>query len=390
MLIRQRQRLKIGQPSKRIGWNRQRKDVQGGDAPVEQVRDCDRFVERVTRELREINRAEDAFELNHESVSAAIAAGFGFGISVIVASISSSTPAAQMRSVMSVVIRRRDFRHGEQDRGRKKRLDRSTASCRARSFTRALRLFLTADPVRPRLRRQLMTPCSGTAVASQAMEHVGMSELLNRMIAGRLDDVAEMLRRHGADPVYVRAYALAASAVRHWPISMALMYKHRGIRGLEELPGVGAGIARVIRRLLTHHRLPPLAALLATDTESSSRGPVPPPPMDELLDVDREYRQKAAAGELPLIAPERFNPGGDRWLPVLHSRRGPRRYTALFSNTERAHRLGRTRDWVVLYAKDAGGERQYTVITSTHGALRGHRVVAGHERECRAAERRAA
>ncbi len=48
MLIRQPQRLKIRQPSERIGWNRQWKDMQRGDASVEQVRKRDRFVERVT------------------------------------------------------------------------------------------------------------------------------------------------------------------------------------------------------------------------------------------------------------------------------------------------------------------------------------------------------
>jgi hypothetical protein len=113
--------------------------------------------------------------------------------------------------------------------------------------------------------------------------------------------------------------------------------------------------------------------------------------VEEILDVDREYRRKAAAGELPLIAPRHFNTSGERWLPVLHTTRGSRRYTALFSNTERAHRFGRTHDWVVVYLRADGDEqRQYTVITATHGALRGHRVVAGHERQCRAAERRAA
>lgn len=112
--------------------------------------------------------------------------------------------------------------------------------------------------------------------------------------------------------------------------------------------------------------------------------------VEELLDVDREYRQKAAAGDLPLSAPRCFNPSGDRWLPVLHTRRGARGYTALYSNTERAHQFGRTRDWVVIYMRDAAGEHQYTVITATRGVLRGHRVVAGHERACRAAERRAA
>ena len=217
-----------------------------------------------------------------------------------------------------------------------------------------------------------------------------MSQLLNRMIAGHLEEAAELLRRQSADPRYVRAYTLAASSIRHWPISMAIMYQHRGIDGLEEVPGVGPRIARVVRELLTHHRLPPLAALLDLRDRSPVGERTRQPTVEELLDVDQEYRERAAAGELLLIAPERFNPSGDRWLPVLHTRRGSRRYTALYSNTERAHRLGRSHDWVVLYAQDSTGEHQYTVITSTHGTMRGHRIVAGRERQCRAAERRAA
>jgi hypothetical protein len=115
--------------------------------------------------------------------------------------------------------------------------------------------------------------------------------------------------------------------------------------------------------------------------------PEPPhaaPPVAELLDVDREYRERAAAGRLRLIAPRRFNPGAEAWLPVLHTRRGARHYTALFSNTARAHRAQKTRDWVVLYSDDGAGERQNTVITATRGALRGRRVVAGREQECAA------
>jgi hypothetical protein len=136
--------------------------------------------------------------------------------------------------------------------------------------------------------------------------------------------------------------------------------------------------------------LPPLEALRHPEGGATVGERTRQPSIEELLDVDREYREKAAAGELPLIAPQRFNPSSERWLPVLHTRRGSRRYTALYSNTERAHRLGRSHDWVVLYARDATGEHQYTVITSTHGALRGQRVVAGRERQCRTAERRAA
>ena len=109
------------------------------------------------------------------------------------------------------------------------------------------------------------------------------------------------------------------------------------------------------------------------------------PSVIELLDVDREYRAKAAAGELDLIRPRRFNPTGEAWLPVLHTRRGVRQYTALYSNTARAHRAGKTRDWVVLFGEADDGEHQYTVLTATWGPLRGRRVVAGRERECEAA-----
>lgn len=61
------------------------------------------------------------------------------------------------------------------------------------------------------------------------------------------------------------------------------------------------------------------------------------PPAGILLDVDREYREKANAGTLPRIAPRRFNPEGKAWLPVLRTRFGPWHFTTLYSNTGRAH-----------------------------------------------------
>jgi Holliday junction resolvasome RuvABC DNA-binding subunit len=106
------------------------------------------------------------------------------------------------------------------------------------------------------------------------------------------------------------------------------------------------------------------------------------PTAQELLDVDRQYLEAAEAGNLPRIAPRRFNPGREAWLPILHTSRGPRHYTALFSNTGRAHELGRTRDWVVLYADGPGAGRQWTVVTESQGPLRGRRVVRGREAEC--------
>jgi hypothetical protein len=105
-----------------------------------------------------------------------------------------------------------------------------------------------------------------------------------------------------------------------------------------------------------------------------------------LLDVDREYREAAAAGRLSRIAPRRFNPSGQAWLPVLHTERDHWQITALFSNTGRAHELGKTRDWVVIYFHtDTQAEGQRTVVTETHGALAGRRVVRGREEECRPA-----
>jgi Holliday junction resolvasome RuvABC DNA-binding subunit len=116
------------------------------------------------------------------------------------------------------------------------------------------------------------------------------------------------------------------------------------------------------------------------------RRPAPPAPepasVDELLGVDEEYRDKAAAGLLPRIAPRRFNPGGEAWLPVLHTVRGERHYTALYSNTGRAHAQGATRDWVVLYHDSGDAEGQATVITARRGPLRGLRIVPGREAEC--------
>jgi hypothetical protein len=224
--------------------------------------------------------------------------------------------------------------------------------------------------------------------------------------------------------------------------------RDHGLEGLQALPSVGESIARAIRELVTHGGLPMLdrlrgegdpVMLLASvpgigrvladrlhealgletlaDLETAAhdgrlatvagfgpkrlagirdslahrlgrvRLPIAPgeqPNVAELLDVDREYREKAAAGDLQQIAPRRFNPSREAWLPILHTRRGNRRYTALFSNTARAHRTGNARDWVVLYGDNGSGEHRHTVITATYGPLRGRRVVAGREDECRA------
>ena len=106
------------------------------------------------------------------------------------------------------------------------------------------------------------------------------------------------------------------------------------------------------------------------------------PGVGVLLELDREYREKAHAGTLQRIAPRRQNPEGKAWLPVLHKRVDPWHFTALFSNTPRAHELHRVYDWVVIFWADGGGESQATVVTERRGALTGKRVVRGREPEC--------
>jgi hypothetical protein len=136
--------------------------------------------------------------------------------------------------------------------------------------------------------------------------------------------------------------------------------------GEKRLAGIIDSLAIRLGRLRTGVRLP------ATEE----------PSIAELLAVDREYRGQVRAGKLHLITPRRFNPNKEAWLPILHTQRDKRHYTALFSNTARAHQLGKTRDWVVLYYDGGKGERQCTVITSQRGPLIGKRIVRGRESEC--------
>ncbi len=162
---------------------------------------------------------------------------------------------------------------------------------------------------------------------------------------------------------------------------------------LESVPGLGPRRARGIRdslaailgrssrrharhrRWVESGRRPPVEA----DPRASARTR---PDVAVLLDVDAEYRRRAEAGELRTIAPRRFNPEGRSWLPVLHTERGGWAFTALYSNTARAHRLGTTRDWVVIYFERDGEEDQCTVVTEHRGTLAGRRVVRGREAEC--------
>jgi DNA polymerase (family 10) len=150
---------------------------------------------------------------------------------------------------------------------------------------------------------------------------------------------------------------------------------------LEEVEGFGPKRVEAVQASL--------AGILSRSAQRRSRErvsgaeiPEKEPDVAALLDVDKEYRRKAEAGELRKIAPKRFNPENEAWLPILHTERGPWNFTVLYSNTARAHELNRIHDWVVIYFDRDGHESQCTVVTETHGPLEGKRVVRGREGEC--------
>ncbi len=268
----------------------------------------------------------------------------------------------------------------------------------------------------------------------------------NRSIAKRLLDHASYLEGQDANIYRVRAYRQAADTILGLDRPVADLVAEKGRQGLEELPGIGPHISFAIdslvrtgefrtlggddghidpERLLTS--LPGVGPRLARrihdqlgistleEMEQAAhdgrltrvdigpkrlrgiidslagrlrryRLPEPTqgePPVRDLLAVDEDYRKGAAGSDLPRIAPWRFNPSNEPWLPLFGTSRNGWHYRALYSNTALAHRLNQTHDWVVIYFDDGLVTGQRTVVTETRGELRGQRVVRGRERECR-------
>lgn len=148
---------------------------------------------------------------------------------------------------------------------------------------------------------------------------------------------------------------------------------------LSHVPGFGGRRIRAIQELLVGRLRRPRPQERVQTRPAENQ-----PPVSELLDVDREYRAQVKTGKLPRIAPRRFNPTQEAWLPVLHTERNGVQYSALYSNTARAHELEMTHDWVVIYRDDQNGDGQWTVVTSQYGPLHNKRIVRGREKECEA------
>jgi DNA polymerase (family 10) len=254
------------------------------------------------------------------------------------------------------------------------------ASQRANPF-RATAYRRAAETVR-RLDRPLAGILAAGGVAALT-ELPGVGESLARVIveiveSGRLGLLERLRGEAGADALLATVPGVGAELAKR-------IHEQLGVETLEELEmAAHEGRLETVRGFGAR-RLRGVIEALAGRLGRRARAPVSTriePSVSELLDVDREYRERAAAGTLHRITPRRFNPRNESWLPILHTERGNRQYTALFSNSFRAHELGKTTDWVVIYADDGRSERQATVVTETRGPLRGRRVVRGREREC--------
>jgi predicted flap endonuclease-1-like 5' DNA nuclease len=154
---------------------------------------------------------------------------------------------------------------------------------------------------------------------------------------------------------------------------------------LTRVPGIGQKRLQAVRETLAGRFRRRRTAVKAQRATSESRRDTKAHTLRlvaDLLSVDEEYRRKAKADELLRVAPRRFNPNGEAWLPILETERVGHRYKAMYSNTARAHELDTVRDWVVIFHDVAGERGQWTVITSRFGELRGKRIVRGLEREC--------
>jgi DNA polymerase (family X) len=150
--------------------------------------------------------------------------------------------------------------------------------------------------------------------------------------------------------------------------------------GPRRVLGVQEQLAAVLSR--SPRRPPHAAAEGAHEGAAAAPSSSIEPPVALLLDIDARYRRQARSGRLKHIAPRRFNPRRRAWLPVMHVDRDGFSFTAMFSNSPRAHHLGRSRDWVVIYFEHDGGEGQCTVVTEHRGPDEGMRVVRGREEAC--------
>ena len=250
---------------------------------------------------------------------------------------------------------------------------------RVNAYRRAANTVESLDePVRDIVQRKGMSGLTalhgiGEGIARSIYEYVAMGRMSRlEALRGEHDPLSLFQQIPGIGPVLAGEICDQLHLNTLEALELAA---HNG--RLEKLPGMGKGRVESIKAwlasVLGKRRRRPLATTLIEE-----------PTVATLLEIDHSYRKQVEADKLPKIAPKRFNPSGEAWLPILHATRGEWHFTALYSNTQRAHELDRCRDWVVIYFYDEHHhEGQNTVVTETRGDLLGLRVVRGREYDCR-------
>ncbi|MDD5269040.1 MAG: helix-hairpin-helix domain-containing protein [Methylococcales bacterium] len=234
-----------------------------------------------------------------------------------------------------------------------------------------------AEPVEDLLRREgfsalLEIPGIGEGIARSITEFVmtGRMSRLESLQTGH-DPIALFEQIPGIGP---RSAHRIIETLHIDTLEALELAAHNG--RLKQVPGFSTKKIELVQTWLTH-------VLGFRRPRFEPQQTIAEPPVGLLLKIDEQYRKKAEAGELPTIAPKRFNPSGEAWLPIMHATRQGWHFTALYSNTARAHQLDRVKDWVVIFFyDDRHHEGQYTVVTETRGAAIGRRVVRGREQEC--------
>lgn len=269
----------------------------------------------------------------------------------------------------------------------------------------------------------------------------------NERIAGMLERIADLLQAQDANPFRIQAYRDGAQSVRDTDRSLAQWIAEQGTEAIQDLPNIGSGLSGLIAEIVhtgrsslldrlegevspeaVFEQVPGIGETLARHIdgqldidslealeqaahdgrlrEVTGFGPrriasvqlsldgmlewqgrpvrgSERPNVGTLLKIDATYREKATAGDLTKIAPRRFNPERKAWLPIWHAERDGWAFTVLYSNTARAHELGTTHDWVVIYYERDGEKGQATVVTQQQGPLQGKRIVRGREMDSR-------
>ncbi len=210
----------------------------------------------------------------------------------------------------------------------------------------------------------------------------------NKEIGDLLDRIADLLAAKQDNPFRIRSYRTAAQSARDAKQSIAKLIFGNDVSALTGIKGIGEKIAGLIGEYVEKGEVELLQTLekevpaeAVKDIKHTFEKPIDIP-LELVLEIDEEYRSKAAAGKLKKIAPKKLNPEGKAWLPLMAKEHKGYKFTVMFSNTETAHKLGKTDDWVVVYYEKGKGENQCTVVTESRGALKGKRVVRGRENEC--------